>query len=98
MKKKETVKISLPKTPQKKHQGTSNYPKLCVTLPRQNAHLLYVNCAFASVASLDAEMIKVPITLPDSLKTIPKYFPHHRCRYFRKPVSQAVRAYALYRR
>jgi hypothetical protein len=33
--------------------GTSKNPKLCVTLLRQNAHLPYVNSAFASVASLD---------------------------------------------
>jgi hypothetical protein len=33
--------------------ATSENPKLCVTLLRQNAHLPYVNSAFASVASLD---------------------------------------------
>jgi hypothetical protein len=33
--------------------GTSKNPKLCVTLHRQNAHLPFVNSAFASVASLD---------------------------------------------
>ena len=33
--------------------GTSKTPKLCVTLHRQNAHLLQVNSASASVASLD---------------------------------------------
>jgi len=33
--------------------GTSKNPKLCVTFPRQNAHLLQVNSAFASVTSLD---------------------------------------------
>ena len=32
---------------------TSNNPKLCVTLLQQNAHLLHVNCAFSSIASLD---------------------------------------------
>ena len=36
-------------------------PKLCVTLLQQNAHLLHVNCALASVASLDFELLKVPI-------------------------------------
>ena len=34
-------------------QVTSENPKLCVTLPRQNAHLPNVNSAFVSVASLD---------------------------------------------
>jgi ribosomal protein S18 acetylase RimI-like enzyme len=34
-------------------KGTSKNPKLCVTLHRQNAHLLQVNSAFVSVASLD---------------------------------------------
>ena len=38
--------------------GTSNNPKLCVTLHRQNAHLLHVNSAFASVASLDFGIIR----------------------------------------
>ena len=41
--------------------GTPNNPKLCVTLLRQNAHLLHVNCAFASVASLDFEIIRSPL-------------------------------------
>ena len=36
-----------------KPKGTSKNSNLCVTLPRQNAHLLQVNSAFASVASLD---------------------------------------------
>jgi len=34
-------------------KGTYGNPKLCVTLYRQNAHLLQVNSAFTSVASLD---------------------------------------------
>ena len=34
-------------------KATSESPELCVTLPRQNAHLPNVNSAFASVASLD---------------------------------------------
>jgi hypothetical protein len=34
-------------------KATSENPKLCVTLLRQNAHLPYANSAFASVASLD---------------------------------------------
>jgi serine protease Do len=34
-------------------QATSENPRLCVTLLRQNVHLPYVNSAFASVASLD---------------------------------------------
>ena len=34
-------------------KGTPKNPKLCVTLLQQNAHLPQVNCAFASVASLD---------------------------------------------
>jgi superfamily I DNA/RNA helicase len=38
---------------EKKLDGTSENPKLCVTLPRQNAHLPNVNSAFVSVASLD---------------------------------------------
>ena len=38
--------------------GTSIYPKLCVTLPRQNAHLPHVNCAYFSVASLDFRIIR----------------------------------------
>ena len=33
--------------------ATSENPELCVTLPRQNAHLPNVNSAFVSVASLD---------------------------------------------
>ena len=37
-------------------QATSENPGLCVTLPRQNAHLPYVNSAFVSVASLDFEV------------------------------------------
>jgi glycerol dehydrogenase len=38
--------------------GTSKSPKLCVTLLRQNAHLPYVNSAFASVASLDSGVFR----------------------------------------
>jgi len=34
-------------------EATSENPELCVTLPRQNAHLPSVNSAFVSVASLD---------------------------------------------
>jgi 5'-nucleotidase len=34
-------------------QAASENPELCVTLPRQNAHLPDVNSAFVSVASLD---------------------------------------------
>ena len=36
--------------------ATSENPKLCVTLPIQNAHLPVVNSAFISVASLDFEV------------------------------------------
>ena len=36
--------------------ATSENPGLCVTLPRQNAHLPCVNSAFVSVASLDSEV------------------------------------------
>ena len=32
---------------------TPTNPELCVTLLQQNTHLLHVNCAFASVASLE---------------------------------------------
>ena len=42
----------------KKFTGTSNNPKLCVTLHRQNTHLLRVNSAFASLANLDFSIIK----------------------------------------
>ena len=38
------------------HQATPENPGLCVTLPRQNAHLPCANSAFASVASLDSEV------------------------------------------
>ena len=38
--------------------GTPNNPKLCVTLLQQNAHLLHVNCASASVESFDFEIIR----------------------------------------
>jgi len=40
--------------------GTSKNPKLFVTLHQQNAHLLHVNSAFASVASLDFGAFKSP--------------------------------------
>jgi hypothetical protein len=40
---------------------TSNNPKLCVTRHRQNAHLLRVKSAFASVASLDFRIIRSPL-------------------------------------
>ena len=40
---------------------TPNNPKLCVTLLQQNAHLLYVNCAFTSVTDLDFEIIRSPL-------------------------------------
>jgi hypothetical protein len=33
--------------------GAAENPKICVALPRQNAHLLSVNDPFASVASFD---------------------------------------------
>ena len=36
--------------------ATSENPGPCVTLPRQNAHLPFVNSAFVSVASLDSEV------------------------------------------
>ena len=38
--------------------GTLNNPKLCVNLLQQNEHLLHVNCAFASIPSLDFEIIR----------------------------------------
>ena len=41
-----------------KVKETSKNPKLCVTLHRQNAHLLQVTSAFASVASLDFGVFK----------------------------------------
>ena len=37
-------------------QATSENPGLCVTLPRQNAHLPFVNSAFVSVASHDSKV------------------------------------------
>jgi dihydropteroate synthase len=42
------------------HTGASTNPKLCVTLYQQNAHLLRVNSASASVASLDFGIIRSP--------------------------------------
>ena len=42
-------------------EGTPNNPKLCVTRLQQNAHLRHVNCAFASAASLDFEIIRSPL-------------------------------------
>ena len=39
---------------EKKAETTSENPGLCVTLPRQNAHLPSVNSAFVPVASLDS--------------------------------------------
>jgi hypothetical protein len=44
--------------PAKAEKGTPNNPKLCVTLLQQNTHLLHVNYASASVASLDFEIIR----------------------------------------
>jgi len=37
-------------------KATSENPGLCVTLPRQNAHLPFVNSASVSVASLDSKV------------------------------------------
>ena len=42
---------------------TSNNPKLCVTLHQQNAHLLRVNSAFVSVASLDFSIMRNPVVM-----------------------------------
>jgi len=47
--------------------GTYKNPKLCVTLHRQNTHLLQVNSAFASVASLDFGVFRSPLTNLKSL-------------------------------
>ena len=55
------LRASCFKNNQQTLKDTSKNPKLCVTLPQQNAHLLHVNCAFASVASLDFWIIRSPL-------------------------------------
>ena len=47
-------------------QVTSENPKLCVTLPRQNAHLPNVNSAFVSVASLDFGVFRGYLQKPET--------------------------------
>ena len=42
----------------KRRRAISNNPKLCVTLSRQNAHLLRVNCTVTAIASLDFCIIR----------------------------------------